>query len=63
MKEKKDCFAYLKDGCGRLNDTYCRFEECKFYMSQEEYEERLKEKEMKLIKSGYYAKGKESKEC
>ena len=35
---KKDCFAYSKErnNCKALDRLYCRFEECKFYKTEEE---------------------------
>ena len=48
--EKKDCFAY-NNGCTRLTDTFCRFEECRFYKTVEELEAQKKETKEKLERS------------
>lgn len=38
---KKDCFAFLiKDGkeqCNALRELYCKNEKCNFYMTRQEY--------------------------
>ena len=42
---KKDCFAYgsLNNKCSILKETYCKYENCKFYKTKSEFEKgRLK---------------------
>ena len=46
--EKKDCFGWGEFGCNILQDTYCKNEECRFYICKEEYEAKAKETEEKL---------------
>lgn len=47
MEIKKDCYCYdlLKNDCKGLNDLYCKNQECKFYVTHEEY----REKQRKVI--------------
>lgn len=44
--EKTDCFAHGKfnNGCGILNEMYCKKEICKFYKTKKQFEEGKKKK-------------------
>ena len=44
METKKDCFAYSikKDNCTALDDLYCQNENCSFYMTKEQYQDKMK---------------------
>ncbi|WP_304393208.1 hypothetical protein [uncultured Clostridium sp.] len=41
QQPKSDCFAFIQRersvDCNALNDLYCTKENCKFYMSKEDY--------------------------